>query len=390
MYEVFSMSGKSTSGSGVSEPFTPLPVDPTGPIVVTGDITPPKSKDSVVSETPKPPKGPQLNGWFKASLYADFTCSGDPLYETAEAMGRCEMRDNKHYTLSQFMVNPDDNTASMTKFYYQDNACKRLKLPIKFETEQLGKIGDCTLIGNRMHYVKIDYDETHDSAPVFQITGPAQVSYDSTEACGDYNRVQGFTVFRQGACYSTPGTTGIISHHAQCSNSEGEVVKDTSKATSTFTQMYTDKSCTFQGKSTNTKFSVCKDVNPNYAVEDGPVVYNFGSFKTDYCGNTLQTGPNPSSGGSPPSNPTDNKDAGTSSGSGAEAGIIGGSFVGVLLLVFVAYFYRAHANKVALAAATAPTATTTTAANTTSAAAAAESSSVGQSASMQTNPMQTI
>merc|ERR1719199_84216 len=189
-----------------------------------------------------------------------------------------------------------------------------------------------------MHYVKIDYDETHDTAPVFQITGPAQVSYDSSDACGDYNRVQGFTVFRQGACYSTPGTTGIISHHAQCSNSEGEVVKDTSKATSTFTQMYTDKSCTFQGKSTNTKFSV-------------------------------------------------NKDAGTSSGSGAEAGIIGGSFVGVLLLVFVAYFYRAHANKVALAAATAPTATTT---NTTSAAAAAESSSVGQSASMQTNPMQTI
>jgi hypothetical protein len=296
------------------------------------------------------------------------------------------MRDNRHYTLSQILVNPDDNTASLTKFYYHDSACKILKVPVKFETEPLGKMGDCSKIGNGMHFVKFDYDETHDTAPVFQITGPAQVSYDSSDACGDYNRVQSFTVFRAGACYSTPGSTGTISHHSQCSNTEGEVVTATSKATSTFTQMYTDASCIFQGESTNTKFLVCQDVNPNYAVEDGPVVYNFGSFKSDYCGNTLQTGPSSVS----PSNPTDNKDAGTSSGSGAKAGIIGGSFVGVLLLVFVAYFYKLHANKAALAAAAAPTAATTPAANTTSAAAAAEPSSEGQPASMQTNPMQNI
>jgi len=350
MYNVFSVTGTESTGMSAPAPFVHSPLDPTSPLTVVGTIAPPRVQTPVLTAVPPiaPPTAPSLQGWYIGSLYSDSTCSGSVLYSYAQALGRCEMQDNEHYTLSVYVLNTavTPNTASVEVFYYTDSSCTTLLStnPLSWRPESLGQVNACVKLGNTVHYIKHDWDATHATAPVFSIQGPSQVSYDSNVDCGNLNKVQSFTVYAENSCYLTLEPTTTISHISTCATQSAHPVS-AAVATSTAVQMYSDSACATSVQTTITPFMSCDDTNPNTALYDGPVIYNFGSFKSEYCGNTLQAGPM----FVPPAAPV----KATGMTASVKAGIIGGSLGAFVLLIAGFVMYKRTTDKKAIAAVTA-------------------------------------
>ena len=360
IYNVFSVTGTESSGVSAPAPFVHTPLDPTSPLTVVGTIAPPRLQTPpVLTAVPPipPPTGPALQGWYIGSLYSDSTCSGSVLYSYARAFGRCEMLDNEHHTLSVYVLNTavTPNTASVEVFYYTDSSCTTLLStnPLSWRPESLGQVNGCVQLGNTVHYIKHDWDATHATPPVFSIQGPSQVSYNSNVDCGILSKVQSFTVYAANTCYLTLEPTTTTSHISTCATQSAHPVS-AAVATSTALQMYSDPACATSAQTTITPFMSCADVDPKTAVVDGPVIYNFGSFKSEYCGNTLQAGPMYV----PPAAPVKAKAKATGMTASVKAGIIGGSLGAFVLLIAGFVMYKRTTDKKAIAAATAADAAT--------------------------------
>ena len=193
-----------------------------------------------------PPTAPTLDGWYIGKLYADPACNGTVIYANSEALGRCEMVDNQHYTISKYVLNITSNTADVISFYYTDSTCTVLMStsPISFTSSSVGAPRSCIPVGNNLHWMQFEYDSTYGSTPSFGFTGPATVSFDRNTACGKLSLVQSFIVYQPQTCYATWGAYGSQSYQTQCRLTDvhgGSLVPD--DVSHAYVQSYSDNKC---------------------------------------------------------------------------------------------------------------------------------------------------